>query len=303
MNDQYFTEIDMDNHERYFKIPYRLIEDDYFSGLDPLAVMIYGILIDRVSLSQKNKQHFTDKDGHLYVIATNAEICNWIKKSEPVVIKLKRELIEHGLLKERRQGVRLANLLYPQKLRTKETLVQELKNVKGITKETLVQELSKGSIHKVAGYQANTDCTYILLEVENELANQLDEPQPVKVPQFVADWITHSKNIGRSLFGAMSIFEENFEIKKWMQWAENQETFARAWIFGYEVEKEKQYLVKMPKANFNGNIQILSFKNNSFFWSSNWEGYKAHHTRKELEDAGFGSVFDCEGIEVEEVEE
>ena len=141
MNDQYFTEIDMDNHERYFKIPYRLIEDDYFSGLDPLAVMIYGILIDRVSLSQKNKQHFTDKDGHLYVIATNAEICNWIKKSEPVVIKLKRELIEHGLLKERRQGVRLANLLYPQKLRTKETLVQELKNVKGITKETLVQEL------------------------------------------------------------------------------------------------------------------------------------------------------------------
>ncbi|CJE17200.1 TPA: DnaD domain protein [Streptococcus pneumoniae] len=141
MNDQYFTEIDMDNHERYFKIPYRLIEDDYFSGLDPLAVMIYGILIDRVSLSQKNKQHFTDKYGHLYVIATNAEICNWIKKSEPVVIKLKRELIEHGLLKERRQGVRLANLLYPQKLRTKETLVQELKNVKGITKETLVQEL------------------------------------------------------------------------------------------------------------------------------------------------------------------
>ncbi|BDB09311.1 DnaD domain protein [Streptococcus toyakuensis] len=141
MNDQYFTEIDMDNHERYFKIPYRLIEDDYFSGLDPLAVMIYGILIDRVSLSQKNKQHFTDKDGHLYVIATNAEICNWIKKSEPVVIKLKRELIEHGLLKERRQGVRLANLLYPQKLRAKETLVQELKNVKGITKETLVQEL------------------------------------------------------------------------------------------------------------------------------------------------------------------
>ena len=130
MNDQYFTEVDMDNHERYFKIPYRLIEDDYFSELDPLAVMIYGILIDRVSLSQKNKQHFTDKEGHLYVIATNSEICSWIKKSEPVVIKLKGQLIEHGLLKEKRQGVRLANLLYPQKIRTKETLVQKLKNVK-----------------------------------------------------------------------------------------------------------------------------------------------------------------------------
>ena len=58
----------------------------------------------------------------------------------------------------------------------------------------------------------------------------------------------------------------------------------------------------MPKANFNGNIQILSFKNNSFFWSSNWEGYKAHHTRKELEEAGFGWVFNCPGIEIEEVD-
>ena len=141
MNEQYFTEIDMDNHERYFKIPYRLIEDDYFSDLDPLAVMVYGILTDRISLSRKNKQHFTDKDGYLYVVATNEEIGKWIKKSEPVVIKLKRQLIEHGLLKEKRQGIRLANLLYPQKIRTKETLVQELKNIKGITKETLVQEL------------------------------------------------------------------------------------------------------------------------------------------------------------------
>ena len=169
MNDQYFTEIDMDNHERYFKIPYRLIEDDYFSELDPLAVMIYGILIDRVSLSQKNKQHFTDKDGHLYVIATNTEICNWIKKSEPVVIKLKRELIEHGLLKERRQGVRLANLLYPQKLRTKETLVQELKNVKGRTKETLVQELKN-----VKGRTKET----LVQELKNVKTNQPDNIQP-----------------------------------------------------------------------------------------------------------------------------
>ena len=141
MNEQYFTEIDMDNHERYFKIPYRLIEDDYFSDLDPLAVMVYGILTDRISLSRKNKQHFTDQDGYLYVVATNEEIGKWIKKSEPVVIKLKRQLIEHSLLKEKRQGIRLANLLYPQKIRTKETLVQELKNIKGITKETLVQEL------------------------------------------------------------------------------------------------------------------------------------------------------------------
>ena len=158
-----------------------------------------------------------------------------------------------------------------------------------------LENLSKGSIHKVAGYQANTDYTYILLEVENELANQLDEPQKVKVPQFVADWITHSKNIGSSLFGAMSIFEENFEIKKWMQWAENQETFALAWIFGYEVEEEKRYLVKIKATKHyfdkDGNGRV--------YFSL---AYKSHFTKKQLEEADFGWVFDCPGIEIEEVE-
>ena len=189
MNEQYFTEIDMDNHERYFKIPYRLIEDDYFSDLDPLAVMVYGILTDRISLSRKNKQHFTDKDGYLYVVATNEEIGKWIKKSEPVVIKLKRQLIEHGLLKEKRQGVRLANLLYPQKIRTKETLVQELKNIKGRTKETLVQELKN-----IKSNQPDNNHPYItnLSEPEGAGANTLYSIEDAPAENdlgIVHDWI------------------------------------------------------------------------------------------------------------------
>ena len=132
---------------------------------------------------------------------------------------------------------------------------------------------------------------------------QLDEPRPVKVKQFVADWITHSKNIGRSLFGAMSIFEENFEIKKWMQWAENQEIFARAWLDGYEVEKEKRYLVKMK--GMSEENTYLTFRFGHTWMLSNFEEceeFRLHHTRKELEEADFGWVFDCPGIEIEEVE-
>ncbi|CEV87224.1 phage protein [Streptococcus pneumoniae] len=189
MNEQYFTEIDMDNHERYFKIPYRLLEDDYFSDLDPLAVMVYGILTDRVSLSRKNKQHFTDKDGYLYVVATNEEIGKWIKKSEPVVIKLKKQLIEHGLLKEKRQGVRLANLLYPQKIRTKEILVQELKNIKGGTKEILVQELKN-----IKSNQPDNNHPYIttLIEPEGVGANNLYSIEDAPAENdlgIVHDWI------------------------------------------------------------------------------------------------------------------
>ena len=132
---------------------------------------------------------------------------------------------------------------------------------------------------------------------------QLDEPEKVKVQQFVADWITHSKNIGSSLFGAMSIFEKNFEIKKWMQWAENQETFALAWIFGYEVEEENWYRISMPKArNHKNHAQILCEKDGSIFWCGEWYPFRTKFTRKQLEEANFGWVFDCEGIEIEEVE-
>ena len=138
--------------------------------------------------------------------------------------------------------------------------------------------------------------------------NKQELNKPVEVPQFVADWIEVCKeHLTTSLYTAMTPnfmkeHNQSFDFILWIKKASNQDLFARAWLDGYEVEEEERYLVKMPKANFNGNIQILSFKNNSFFWSSNWEGYKVHHTRKELEEAGLGWVFNCEGVEIEEVE-
>lgn len=151
---------------------------------------------------------------------------------------------------------------------------------------------------------AKAACQLFLKDLE-----QLDEPKPVKVPQFVADWIEVCKeHLTTSLYTAMNpnFMKENnqsFDLILWIKKTSNQELFARAWLDGYEVEEEKRYRMKMSNANFDGNIQILSFKKNSFFWSSNWEGYKTHHTRKELEEAGFDWVFDCPGVEIEEVKE
>ena len=154
-------------------------------------------------------------------------------------------------------------------------------------------EKYKELYENVFDFGAKLACQLILQDLE-----QLDEPSKVKVPQFVADWITHSKNIGRSLFGAMSIFEENFEIKKWMQWAENQETFALAWIFGYEVEEEKRYTVVMKATKqplyYNAGDKKLFFS---------LGGLATNFTQKQLEEADFGWVFDCPGVEIEEVED
>ena len=137
-----------------------------------------------------------------------------------------------------------------------------------------------------------------------ELIKLLDEPQKVTVPQFVADWIEECKNDDFHLFGAME--EMSLHQKKldyWFREDDNMELFARAWLDGYEVEKEKRYLVKMKgiekeKCYLNYNFGGVWL----FYNQENFYGYRAHHTRKDLEEGGFGWVFDCEGIEVKEVE-
>ena len=168
-----------------------------------------------------------------------------------------------------------------------------------------LENLSKGSIHKVAGYQANTDCTYILLEVENELANQLGEPQKVKVPQFVADVIEGAREQSVELEDAFEYVWEvaTGELREWFRKLENRNNFARAWLDGYEVEEEKRYLVKV-KGNIKENMLVYGefLERYSFAKNSNLYNVIYFHTRKELEEAGFGWVFDCEGVEVEEVE-
>lgn len=131
---------------------------------------------------------------------------------------------------------------------------------------------------------------------------QLDEPQKPVVPQFMADWIYKCENEEKSLLNALLYTPEG--VNSWIGNSENQETFARAWLDGYEVEKEKRYLVRVK--GVCGNQETLNREKHSNKWlfSDRKENslYKTKHTRKELEDAGFGEVFNSTLFEVEEVE-
>lgn len=141
---------------------------------------------------------------------------------------------------------------------------------------------------------------------------RLDEPQPVKVPQFVADWIEKCKTFEHfavSLSFALQpiVWEKNNLSGKCIDWlmdASNQDTFARAWLDGYEVEEEKKFFVKI-KCLSEEYKYLNYFKSCREWLFSEKEGtkeYRTAHTRKELEEADFGWVFDCPGIEIEEVE-
>lgn len=140
---------------------------------------------------------------------------------------------------------------------------------------------------------------------------QLDESQKVKVPQFVAEWYEENKdvfeaNLYRYAYNIPSVFDSAKlnEFERWFLTAGKKpfQTLVNMHQFGYEVEKEKLYRISMPKArNYKNHAQILCEKDGKIFWCGEWYPFRTKFTRKELEEAGFGEVFNSTLFEVEEV--
>ena len=130
------------------------------------------------------------------------------------------------------------------------------------------------------------------------------EREKVTIPQFVADWIEYCKIKKISLAHALyrSDEAENKSVYRWIvECLENQETFARAWLDGYEVEKEKEKRYEVILCN-GQSLKTVYRQGDDYLDFENVYGDLENFTRKQLEDANFGWVFDCEGVEVEEVE-
>lgn len=138
--------------------------------------------------------------------------------------------------------------------------------------------------------------------VDENFIHKSIEPQKVKVPQFVADWIERSKQEKRNLRNALNNGGEKMRL--WFLDQENYDLFARAWLDGYEVEKEKRYYVRFKW--IEEAYSYLTFIKRFDAWTLKNitldKKFRIAHTRKQLEDADFGWVFDCPGIEIEEVE-
>ena len=134
---------------------------------------------------------------------------------------------------------------------------------------------------------------------------QLDEPRKVKVKKFVADWYEENKDSFEFNVWYWIAFRdeakksENREFNNWINDSRENpiQTLVNMHQFGYEVDEEKRYLVKIKASGQY--IMNNPDENAVFFYSS--RAY-SKLTRKQLEEAGFGWVFDCPGIEIEEVE-
>lgn len=128
----------------------------------------------------------------------------------------------------------------------------------------------------------------------------INESQKVTVPKFIDDWIFKAQLVDRrSIRSALEtatirLYAKNSdEVIAWLKDISNQDTFARVWANDYTVEKEPKYTVKCKSTK-----QYLS---NDELGPHFDPSFRSNFTKSDLEELGLGWVFDCEGMEVEEV--
>lgn len=137
-----------------------------------------------------------------------------------------------------------------------------------MNKQELIKKLKEllTTPSEIEGYDFDFDDGYDFgVEHAITLAEQLDEPEKPVVPKYVADWMVWCKKNNITLLGACTAIFNNKNIRTLdaSGWAwKNQETFAKAWFYGYEVEKEKLYTVEIPNPNSVGGKTVL-FKQQS----------------------------------------
>lgn len=143
---------------------------------------------------------------------------------------------------------------------------------------------------------------------------ELDEPGKVKIPSVVARWIGYAKGWNKGLHYALSNASD--EVLEWLcvDKLKRQEIFARAWLVGYEVEKEKKYKITLLNRN-DGDLYLINQNAGVsdkyghfspvvllFTKGTNFSEQCYKLTKKEVVSYDFGWVFDCPGIKIEEVE-
>ncbi len=142
---------------------------------------------------------------------------------------------------------------------------------------------------------------YVALDDVLDLVKQLDESQKVIIPQFVAEYIEFKKKYNFHVYGAMRTIED-YEDKRVPNWfyEGNIEKFCLAWILGYDVEKERKYIVTLKSS---GQKLYYHTEDEDYIFSS-YDGvfYLGYHTKTDLEENDMSWVFDCPGMEIQEVE-
>ena len=94
----------------FFRIPKALFQEQQFQNLSTDAKTLYGILLDRMSLSVKNE--WFDKKGRVFIIFTIEDVKRTLRCADNKATRLLRELEEFGLIERKRRGQGKPCLVY-----------------------------------------------------------------------------------------------------------------------------------------------------------------------------------------------
>ena len=125
------------------------------------------------------------------------------------------------------------------------------------------------------------------------------------VPQYVADWYEENKeDFDYNLWDYLTSWEQQKgdDFKEWINNNNTFQTLVNMHQFGYEVDEETKYRVRVKEITDESKTLKRDVNKTIWFFGDCAAAGISHHTRKELESNGFGWVFNCEGIEIEEVE-
>ena len=134
--------------------------------------------------------------------------------------------------------------------------------------------------------------------------DQLYEPGQVTLPKHVHKFIKDMINDRVDLIRALNLFLVDKENREWIEQGHNQELFACGYMFGSRDVEPAKYSVRVKNASAEGNYLNCYLSLNEWVFSNLNEtnDYRAYHTREQLDEAGFGWVFNCPGIECIEKE-
>lgn len=127
-------------------------------------------------------------------------------------------------------------------------------------------------------------------------------PKPV-IPWYIAEYLEKVKSEGDlTVVGAVNEAPDG-RVRDWL-FLERVNTFAQAWFNGYTVEDEPRYMVRFNNFKPISTYLKKDLSDQRYYLGDNLAdpSIVLTYTRKELEDADFGWVFSCEGVEVKEVE-
>ena len=136
----------------FYRIPKLLFTDKRFFGLSTDAKLLYGLLLDRMSLSVKNG--WADADGRVYIIFTLAEIQKSLGCVEKSAVKYMKELEKIGLIEKERQGQGKPTLIYVKNFVSQETL--QVKTGK-VSSSPTVKNTGQGQYNFQSSYTETSD--------------------------------------------------------------------------------------------------------------------------------------------------